>query len=69
MKKWRDKQFNKDLGEHHQCCTRCYLIKPKADNGENHGMVKLDGSSKLQEAMVPYKSCKACRDKQRVVIS
>ena len=64
-KKWRSKQLNKEVDENHKCCTRCYKIQPLTEYGEYKDMVKIDG--KLQEAMVPYRSCKTCRnrDKQR----
>ena len=64
-KKWQSKQLNKEVDENHKCCTRCYKIQPLTEYGEYKDMVKIDG--KLQEAMVPYRSCKTCRnrDKQR----
>ena len=66
MKKWREKQLSREVGENHKCCTRCYSIKPISDYGEYKQMVVIDGTCKLQEAMVPYNSCKACRDKDKL---
>ena len=63
MKKWRDKQLIKQVGEDEQCCTRCYKIQPKSEYGEYKGMAKIEG--KLQETMIPYRSCNACRNRDK----
>ena len=63
MKKWREKQLTKQVGDDEQCCTRCYQNKPKTDYGEYKSMVKID--DKYQEAMITYRSCKACRDRDK----
>ena len=33
-RKRRGRQFNKEIDDHHQYCTRCYKIKPKIGYGE-----------------------------------
>ena len=65
QKLYQQKQLNTEVDENHKCCTRCYKIQPLTEYGEYKDMVKIDG--KLQEAMVPHRSCKTCRnrDKQR----
>ena len=65
QKQYQQKQLNTEVDENHKCCTRCYKIQPLTEYGEYKDMVKIDGN--LQEAMIPYRSCKTCRnrDKQR----
>ena len=63
QKEYRERQLNKEVCSNEQCCVRCYKIKPNTDYGEYKTMVEIDGTRKLQEAMVPYRSCKACRDR------
>ena len=67
QKQYQQKQLNTEVDENHKCCTRCYKIQPLTEYGEYKDMVKINGTNKLQEAMVPYRSCKTCRnrDKQR----
>ena len=64
MKKWRQKQLNQEVGEHHRCCTRCYKIQPLTEYGEYKTMLKMNG--KLQEAMAQCKSCNSCRQRDKV---
>ena len=63
MKKYREKQLNAYVDEEHKCCTRCYKIQPISNFGERMDFVRFDG--KNQEAKVPYRSCVACRDRDK----
>ena len=65
MKKYRQKQLNKEVDSNHKCCTRCYGIKPLSDYGAYKGMIKVEGTNKLQEALIPYRSCITCRNRDR----
>ena len=49
-----------------QTCTRCLKVKPKSDYGEYQTYAFNKDSSPVQEVMLPYKSCKACRDKDKI---
>ena len=65
MKKYRANQLNKEVDDNNKCCARCYKIQPITYCGEYKGVVKIN--CELVEAMIPYKSCVDCRnrDKQR----
>ena len=65
-KQYRDKQLNTDVDENHKCCSRCYKIMPLTEYGEYKGMVKVEGANKVQEAMITYRSCKTCRDRDKM---
>ena len=45
-----------------QLCTRCLKIKPKSEYGEYKRRAFNQDSSPVREVMLPYKSCKGCRD-------
>ena len=66
IRKHRDKQLHTDVDEQHKCCSRCYKIQPFSNFDERIDIVRIDGQ--VQEAMVPYRSCVACRemDKRRL---
>ena len=64
--KWREKQQSKEVDEHHKLCKRCSKIQPLTEYGEYKGMVKVEGTNKVQEAMIPYRSCKTCRDRDKM---
>ena len=63
MNKWRTNKLNKEVDDNNKCCTRCYKIQPINMYGEYEGMVKVDGQ--LVEAMMPYKSCVDCRNRDK----
>ena len=64
-KQYREKQLNTEVDENQKCCTRCYKIKPLSEYGEYQGMVKIEGTNKVEEAVIPYRSCIACRNKDK----
>ena len=49
-----------------QVCTRCLKIKPKSDYGEYKTWAFTQDTSPVQEVFLPYKSCKDCRDKDKI---
>ena len=63
-KEYRDRQLNKEVDEHHKCCTRCYKIQPLTEYGEYETMLKIDG--KYQEATIQCKSCNTCRKRDKL---
>jgi hypothetical protein len=63
MINYHEKQLNTDVDEQHKCCTRCYKIQPISNFGERMDSVRIDGTN--QEAMVPYRSCVACRERDK----
>ena len=63
MKKYKEKRLNADVDEQHKCCTRCYKIQHISNFGERMDRVKIDG--KYQEALVPYRSCVKCRERDK----
>ena len=52
--------------ETEQVCPRCLKIKPKSDYGEYKTWVFTQDASPVQEVFLPYKSCKECRDKDKL---
>ena len=62
-KKWRQKQLTREVDENSKCCTRCYKIQPLSEYGEYEARVKINGT--YQDAMVPYKSCQTCRNRDK----
>ena len=48
-----------------QVCTICLTTKPKSDYGEYKTWAFTQDTSQVQEVMLPYKSCKGCRDKDK----
>ena len=63
MKKYNEKQLNTLVDNQHKCCTRCYKIQHISNFGEHMDCVKIDG--KYQKAMVPYRSCVKCRERDK----
>ena len=61
---FEEKQLNTEVDENHKCCTRCYKIQAITEYGEYKSWDVIDGE--LQEIMVPYKTCKTCRDKDDI---
>ena len=51
-------QVDQSFFDHHQCCTRCFKIKPKIDYGECNRRT-LSDEAKLYTW---HKTCKSCRD-------
>ena len=47
-----------------KCCTRCYKIQAITEYGEYKSSDVID--DELQVIMVPYKTCKTCRDKDDI---
>ena len=52
--------------ETEQLCSRCLKIKPKSDYGEYKTLAFTQDTSPVQEVFLPYKSCKYCRDKDKL---
>ena len=49
-----------------QVCPRCLEIKSKSDYGEYKTWAFTKDTSPVQEVLLPYKSCKDCRDKDKL---
>ena len=69
-KQYRENNKNKKLQqevdkETEQVCTRCLKIKPKSDYGEYQTVI-FDDADDAHEVMLPHKSCKDCRDKDKI---
>ena len=52
--------------ETEQVCTRCLKTKPKSDYGEYKTWAFTMDTDQVQEVFLPYKSCKGCRDKDKI---
>ena len=52
--------------ETEQICSRCLKIKPKSDYGEYKTWAFTKDTNPVQEVFLPYKSCKGCRDKEKI---
>ena len=52
--------------ETEQVCSRCLKIKSKSDYGEYKTWAFTKDTSPVQEVLLPYKSCKDCRDKDKL---
>ena len=48
-----------------QVCSRCLKIKPKSDYGVYKTWAFTQDTRPVQEVLLPYKSCKECRDKDK----
>ena len=62
--KLKEKRLNTEVDENHKCCTKCYKIQEITQYGEYKSWDIMDGE--VQEIMIPYKTCKTCRDKDDI---
>lgn len=64
---YKNKKLQQEVDkETEQVCTRCLKIKPKSDYGEYKTWAFTMDTSPVQEVFLPYKSCKDCRDKDKI---
>ena len=64
---YKNKKLQQEIDkETEQVSTRCLKIKPKSDYGEYRTWVVTKDTSPIQEAFLPYNSCKDCRDKDEI---
>ena len=52
--------------ETEQVCSRGLKIKPKSDYGEYKTWAFTKDTNPVQEVFLPYKSCKGCRNKEKL---
>ena len=60
--KWREKQQNKEVDEHHKLCKRCSKIQPLTEYGEYNHYTLADGT----KLYTPHKTCNVCRDRDKM---
>ena len=64
---YKNKKLQQEVDkEIEQVCSRCLKIKPKSDYGEYKTWAFTEDTSPVQEIFLPYKSCKECRDKDKL---
>ena len=49
-----------------QTCTRCLKAKPTSDYGKHKAWAFIEESNDAQEVVLPYASCKGCRDQDNI---
>ena len=65
--KYKEEELQQKVDkETKQICSRCLKIKPESDYGEYKTWAFTKDTNPVQEVFLPYKSCKGCRDKERL---
>ena len=59
----QEQEVNKDT---EQVCARCLETEPTSEYGEYKTWAFTQDTSPVQEVFLPYKSCKGCRDKDKL---
>ena len=66
QKQYKEKKSQQKIDkETEKICSRCLKIKPKSDYGVYKTWAFTQDTRPVQEVLLPYKSCKECRDKDK----